>query len=234
MISNSSDALKINYEEMEILDRNILFVRDHLLRNMNESLDLGADLIDQELNGLSIFARPIVKSFYEGMVRKDLESGTRQSIDDMIEIAKKIVLNGLIIDSFEYNQILDKNFPKYLINDQTGRQCRRDHRNFSRLRENLKDTYHAQVLSIVLLIRNLDENIKNYYELCRSAWSTAEECKADLKCQTDAMLKGQKIIREDLTILNIPVARNLIFKILRKGFDQKVSEFNRVIDLIYE
>ena len=78
------------------------------------------------------------------------------------------------------------------------------------------------------------DDISDYYELCRSAFATAEECKTVLKLQTDAMRCGQEIIKEDLTILNIPIARKMIFKILRKGFEQKVSEFNRVIDLIYE
>lgn len=234
MISNTPDSIELQYEQEEILDRNISYVRDHLFRNMNESLDLGAELIEQEVKGLSFLIKPVVKSFYDGLVRKDLEAGTRQSIEDMLLISKKIVQKRIKIDSEAFNQILNQSFPGYLVNDQTGRQCRRNHPNFNRLRKNLRDTFYAQVISIVKLIDNYDDDISNYYELCRSAFKTADECKAVLKLQTDAMRRGQEIIREDLSILNIPIARHLIFRILRKGFDQKVTEFNNVIDVIYE
>ncbi len=233
MISNTPDTLKLSYEEVEILDRNISYVREHLIRNMHGSLDLGSQLIDEEMDGLSFLLRPAVKSFYNNLVRKDLETGTQKSIEDTLEISKEIVQKGIELDSEPFNHLLEKYFPLYLVNDQTGRQCRRDHPNFGRLRQNLKNTFRAQIISIVKLIDNSDENISNYYELCRKGFSTAEECKAILKMQTDAMYQGQLIIKEDLSILNIPIARHLIFRILRKGFDQKVEEFNRVIDVIY-
>ena len=233
MISNKTSA-KIQYQEIEgkTLERNILFVRDHLFRNMDSSLDLGGDLIDEELHGISILLRPVVKTFYHNLVRRDLEAGTRKSIDDMLSLGKLMIQNNVQIDSPKFKTLMDKYFPAYLVNDQTGRQCRREHPNFGRLRQNLKTTYKAQIISIVKLLK-VNEKVHNYHELCRRAFKTAEECKADLKMQADAMRCGQKIIGEDLSILNILIARHLIFKILRKGFEQKIAEFYRVIDEIY-
>ena len=233
MISNKTSA-KVQYQEIEkeTLDRNTNFVRNHLFRNMDSSLDLGGDLIDEELHGISILARPIVKAFYHNLVRKDLEAGTRKSIDDMLNLGKLMIQNNVKIDSPKFIALMDQYFPAYLVNDQTGRQCRREHPNFGRLRQNLKTTYKAQIISIVKLLK-VNKKVHNYHELCRKAFKTAEECKSDLKMQADAMRCGQKIIGEDLSILNILIARHLIFKILRKGFEQKIAEFNKVIDEIY-
>ena len=43
----------------------------------------------------------------------------------------------------------------------------------------------------------------------------------------------QQIIKEDLSILDIPTGRSVIFRILRKGFDIQVRNFNIAIDRIY-
>ena len=69
--------------------------------------------------------------------------------------------------------------------------------------------------------------------MCRSAWQNAKECKTYLKKQTDAMFDAQQIILEDLSILDIPTGRSIIFRILRKGFDIQVRNFNKAIDRMY-
>ena len=101
------------------------------------------------------------------------------------------------------------------------------------LKENLKTTFSAQICSIIPLLKIENKRIQNYYQLCRSAFETVEECKSGLKKQIDAMLIGQQIILEDLSILDIPTGRSAIFKILRKGFDIQIRNFNLAIDKIY-
>ena len=47
------------------------------------------------------------------------------------------------------------------------------------------------------------------------------------------MFNAQKIIQKDLSILDIPTARPIIFRILRKGFDIQVRNFDSAIERIY-
>ncbi|MHA1794886.1 MAG: hypothetical protein ACTSUK_02150, partial [Promethearchaeota archaeon] len=65
---------------LHVLDRNSEIVRDHLIKKMKESLNIGSRLIDSELEGMAAVFRPIIKSFYSNLVQKDLEYGTIKSI----------------------------------------------------------------------------------------------------------------------------------------------------------
>ncbi len=233
VISNSA---KRNFSiEMCNLENNLELVRDHLFRQMTDSLNIGNQLIHEEMNGFSILLRPLVTGFYSTIIKKNLENGTKKSINDMLKISKEIILNGIDIKSMDFYSTLDETFPSYLINDQTGRQCKKSHKNYKRLVENLKKTYEAQILGIIPLLK-INILVKTYDELCRKAFSTAIECKNIVKLQTDQMKIAQDIIQEDLSILNIPTngARSLIFKVLKKGFNKQVQVFNEAIDQIYE
>ncbi len=232
LINSSSTQFSIS---IDTLERNVELVRQHLFKQMKSSLDIGNKLIHEDMTGISILLRPIVKTFYSKMVQKDLEHGTRKSINGMLKMSKQMIIDGVEAQSEEFYNRLDEKFPGYLKNDQTGRQCKRSHSNFLRLRKNLKKTFEAQILGILpfLIINN---DVKNYYELCKCAFSTAEACKAILKTQTDHMIIGQNIIKEDLSILDIPspAARSMIFRVLQKGFTAKIEEFNLAIDNIYK
>ncbi|MHA1520371.1 MAG: hypothetical protein ACTSRK_09325 [Promethearchaeota archaeon] len=216
-----------------LVDRNGEIVRLHLIARMKESFNIGSQLIEQELNGMASIFRPIIKSFYANLVQKDLEYGTIKSINGMIKLTKKMVLNGVEINSPEFEKLILQKFPAYLKNDQTGRQCRPTHRNYSRLRENLKDTFRAQIQGMMPLLQVQQKSISSYPELCRKAFSSAEECKITLKWQTDAMQKAQAIITEDLSILNIITGKELIFRVLERGFKIKINDFNKDIEKIF-
>lgn len=216
-----------------LVDRNGEIVRDHLISKMKESLDIGSRLIDEELNGMASIFRPIIKSFYSNLVQKDLEYGTIKSINGMIKMAKKIVVNGIEEGSHEFENRIEQAFPSYLKNDQTGRQCKPSHPNFLRLKANLKKTFRAQIHGILPLLKVSDKPISTYPGLCRKAFKTEIECKNILKLQTQAMKEGQEIIKEDLSILNILTGRELIFRVLERGFKLKIADFNRDIEQIY-
>lgn len=218
---------------LHVIDRNSEIVRDHLILKMKESFDIGSRLIDTELEGMSAIFRPIIKSFYSNLVQKDLEYGTIKSINGMIRLAKKMISDGVNPNSEEFERRLELKFPGYLKNDQTGRQCKRSHPNFPRLKKILKNTFRAQILGILPLLTVQSKDISNYEELCRAAFKTETRCKEVLHLQTRSMKDGLNVIKEDLSILNIMTGRELIFRVLQKGFDKKVEDFDREIEQIF-
>ncbi len=232
MISNRSAKISVS-SSLETINRNSELVKEHLLRQMRESLAVGKRLIGEEITGLIIVLKPIVLSLYSNLVQKDLEKGTIKTINQLLNLSKKMIVDGVEMYNSEFYRRLNAYFPTYLKTDQTGRLCKRNHKNFKRLEDNLRVTLESQICSIIPLLKIESKEIKNYYQMCRSAFETVEECKYGLKKQTDAMFKAQQIIKEDLSILDIPTARPIIFRILRKGFDIQVGNFNKAIERIY-
>ncbi|MHA1648149.1 MAG: hypothetical protein ACTSVU_02560 [Promethearchaeota archaeon] len=230
MISNSSSS-KIAHST-NFLERNVQLVRDHLNNQMSISLEYGNTLIQGELKGLSAIFRPIVKNFYHSLIQKDIERYTRKTINGMLKMCRLMILEDIEAESPKFYQRMEQKFPSYLKNDQTWRQCKPNHPNFPRLVENLRNTFIAQLLSIMALL-NVEKELNDYHALCRNAFKTADSCKKLLKMQTDAMLHGQEIIAEDLSILNIHIARDIIFRVLQKGFRQRIEQFDKDIDKIY-
>ncbi len=215
------------------LDRNFNILHEQLVGEMNDSLEFGNQLIDEEMHGISSIGRPIVKAFYASLVRKDLEDGTLKNINGVMKISRQMVENGIDEDSDQFYKILNQKFPIYTKNDQTSRQCRHDHKNFPKLLENLKLTFEWQVRPTLRMLKTEDEDIHNYHELVLKSFSSADECKTILRKQLDYMQYGLKVIQEDMSILNIPTARDFIFRILTKGFARKTEEFMRDIDVIF-
>jgi len=233
MSSNRSSAKISVSTSLETISRNSDLIKEHLLRQMRESLAVGKRLTGEECTGLTFLLKPVVLNLYSNLVQKDLEKGTIKTINQLLNLSKEMILNGIEMKSEQFYKRLNNKFPIYLKNDQTGRLCKRNHKNFKRLEENLRKTFEAQISSIIPLLKIENKEIQNYYQLCRSAFETVEECKYGLKKQTDAMLNAQQIILEDLSILDIPTGRSVIFKILRKGFDIQIRNFNLAIDRIY-
>jgi len=216
-----------------ILDRNTEILRNNLLKEMKSSLDFGNRLIDEEMNGLSMIARPIVKAFYAALVRKDLEEGTVKTINGTLKIARRMIDENISVESPAFYQLLDEKFPGYLKNDQTSRQCKHSHKNFPRLSENLKKTFEWQVRPLVLMLQVTDPTVSDYPSIVRRAYKNADESKTYLANQMDPMQKGLEIIKEDMSILDIPTARDFIFRILTKGFAQKRIEYMKDIDSFF-
>ena len=217
----------------EVLERNVKIVRKNLFRQMKASLDVGNKLIDEELNGLGMLLRPIVKLFYNTLVRTDLETGTKNLINLTLKTTKDMILNGVELESDEFYQELDRIFPTYLKEDQTTRQCKKNHKNFPYLKENLKRTLKWQMIPMYRLLSVTDENVTDYHSLCMVAFPTKEDCRSLLKNQLDSMNDGLVVIEQDLSILNIATAREVIMRVLRKGFDRKSEDFLSDIDNIY-
>lgn len=217
----------------DCLDRNIEILRQHLFKQMKASLNIGSELIEKEMTGLSILIKPIVKAFYATLVKKDLENGTIKSINGILKMARDMILDGVEEDSEEFQRRLDEKFPAYLKNDQTGRQCKHSHSNFPKLAENLKTSFEWQVRPTMRLLSVNEPNITCYADMCKVAFKTPEVCKEVLMKQISAMDFGLQVIQKDLSILDIPTARDMIFRVLRRGFDRKTADFVNEVDSFF-
>jgi hypothetical protein len=217
----------------EILDRNWAILHEKLVAEMNDSLEFGNQLIDEEMHGLSSLARPIVKAFYAMLVKKDLEDGTLKNINGVMKISRKMIEENIEEDSDQFYAILKEKFPIYAKNDQTSRQCKHDHKNFPTLLENLKLTFEWEIRPTMRMLKVDDPDITGYHSMVVKTFPNAEECKEVLRKQLDYMQYGLKVIQQDMTILNIPTARDFIFRILTKGFARKTDQFMNDIDVIF-
>jgi hypothetical protein len=216
-----------------LLDRNAEILRKELSTEMRNSLNIGNYYIDQELTGLSMLLRPIVKLFYNTLVKTDLEKGTLITINGIIKMTRQMIMDGVAIDSPEFDKRLEEKFPAYVKNDQTTRQCKTDHPNYQKCVDNLRNTFRWQIIPTYMMMSNEDPAIKDYPSLVISTFKTAEKSKEILRKQIDSMEYGLKIVESDLNIINISTAREVIMRVLRKGFDHKVRDFFNQIDDIY-
>ena len=86
MSSNFRSAKISVSTSLETINRNSDLVKEHLLRQMRESLAVGKRLTGEECTGLTFVLKPIVLNLYSNLVQKDLEKGTIKTINRQIFI----------------------------------------------------------------------------------------------------------------------------------------------------
>ncbi len=218
---------------MNYLDRNYKILERRMIDQMQISLNYGKSLIDSELNvgALNFVVKPIVISFYKYWSDKDAKVGTLEQIKVTLDSAKELVVNG-DLSKEKLDKIIVKNFPIYLKNDQTDKQCRQDHKNYLRLKEVTKKCFETQVEESLLFLK-VEEDIKDYSELSRAAFKSKEKAYQALKRQLDFNEEGISIVEEDDSILKIPMGKNIILKVLRKGFELTKKQLIEELDHIF-
>jgi len=217
---------------MDYLERNYKILEQRMIVQMEISLNYGKSLIDSELNvgALNFIVKPVVKSFYKYWSDKDARIGTLEQIRVTLDSALRIVKDGASNELFE--KVLSKYFPIYLENDQTDRQCKKDHKNYPKLKDITKKCFIAQVEESILFLK-VKEEISNYNELSRAAFKTKEKAYQALKRQLDYNDVGISIVEEDDTILKVPMGKNIILKVLRKGFELTKKQLVEELDTIF-
>ncbi|MHA1680595.1 MAG: hypothetical protein ACTSUE_06270 [Promethearchaeota archaeon] len=199
--------------------RNIKLVTDELEAQLSVFMKKGADYIDKELSGNNnILLRPIVKGFYNTFARPGMESGSKGNIRVLIAAATEIVKEP----DTPREEIERKYFPRYLKNDQTAKFCKKKHKNYRKLVEITKAQFHAQLEPMVTTLLYDGDGVNNYDELMVRTFVTAEEAKRVLGLQILQMELGLEILESDPSVLDVPVGRNLIMRVIRRGlYDQK-------------
>ncbi|MHA1110077.1 MAG: hypothetical protein ACTSRE_03195 [Promethearchaeota archaeon] len=202
------------------LDRNSELVRNRLIKQIDISLDKGNKFIDKELSSsLYILVKPVIKLYYTQVKRKDMESGSYKQIDLCIKAAKDVIVEGITLDI-----AVGRYFQPYLKADQTSQTLKKHHRNYSKLVANQKETYKAQVTSLLELFQNDSDDITTYEELVKDTFKTKEKTLKALTGQFEYMERGLKWIKQDMSILNLPMGRDILMKILVQGYKETKNE----------
>lgn len=218
---------------MDYIEKNYKILEQRMIEQMEISLNFGKSLIESELDAgvLNIVLKPIVKSFYKYWSDKDAKVGTLEQIRVTLTTAKKLLQNGDITkESFE--KAINNNFPIYLENDQTDRQCKKKHKNYNNLREITKKCFITQVEESMLFL-SVKEEVKDYSELSRATFKTKDKAFQALMRQLDYNEEGIAIVEQDDTILNVPTGKNIILKVLRKGFEKTKKKLIEELDEIF-
>ncbi|MFW9988105.1 MAG: hypothetical protein ACFFC3_05575 [Candidatus Odinarchaeota archaeon] len=218
---------------MEYIERNYKILENRMVEQMNVSFNDGRSLIESELDTgvFNVIVKPIVKSFYKYWTDKDARTGTLGQIKITLDSAKEILTNG--DGSKEHiERVINRNFPIYLENDQTDRQCKKNHKNYTKLKDITKKSFITQVEESILFLK-VYEDIKNYAELSRATFKTKEKAYEALKRQLDYNEEGISIVEKDDSILKVPVGKNIILKVLRKGFELTKEKLIKELDQIF-
>ncbi|MBY9011839.1 MAG: hypothetical protein KGD70_05650 [Candidatus Lokiarchaeota archaeon] len=213
--------------------RNYRIVEEKMISTTDLSLGYGKELIDSELDAgaFNFVVKPIVKAFYKLWSDHNARVGTLKQIEIALESAKTLIENGEI-NKEKFDEVINKNFPSYLENDQTDKQCKKNHKDYEKLKEITKKSFISQVEECILFL-NIKEDVKNYNELSRAAFKTKEKAYEALKRQLDYNEVGIAIVEEDNSILNVPTGKDIIVSVLRKGFELTKEKLIEELDVIF-
>ena len=204
--------------DQDHVERNYRIIEESMKDQMERSFEIGKELIDSELDaGLFNFVvKPIVKTFYSYWQNKDARSGTLKQIKVTLDTARKLVNNGHSEEKFE--RLVEQNFPDYLEGDQTSRNCKKSHRHYDRLVKITKEAFISQVRESVMFL-SVQDDVKSYDDLCRSVFSDKQQAYKSLKTQLDLNEEAIKIVERHPSILKVFTGKDIIIKVLRKGFE---------------
>ena len=218
---------------MNYIQRNYNIVEQKMIAQTDLSLNYGRKLIDSELNAgfLNFVIKPIVKSFYKYWSDNEARVGTLKQIKIALDSAKLLVEDGTISKE-KFDDIINRNFPNYLKNDQTDRQCKKKHKHYKNLKEITKKIFISQLEELILFLQ-VEEEVKDYNELSIATFKTKEKALQALMRQLNYNDEGIAIVEQDDTIIDVPAGRNVIVKVLRKGFELTKKKLIEELDLIF-
>ncbi len=218
---------------MEHVERNYQILEKKMIDVMENALEFGNELIDRELDlgVLDALIKPIIKSFYNYWRNTDAKQGTLKQIKTTLGSAKYLCMNGNSSKD-NFNKIAEQNFYKYLEGDQVYRQCKKNHKNYKKLKEIVKGAFISKIEESMILLKVQDQ-VEDYECLVRSAFKTKEEAYRVLVRQLNDTDECIKIIEDDLSILKIPTGKSILIRTLRKGFDETRENMINNLDTIY-
>jgi hypothetical protein len=218
---------------MSYIQRNYNIVEQKMIAQTDLSLGYGRDLIDSELNVgfLNFVIKPIVKSFYQHWSDNEARVGTLKQIHIALDSAKLLIENGGISKE-KFDDVINRNFPIYLKNDQTDKQCKKNHKHYKKLKEITKQSFISQVEECILFLQ-VKEEVKDYNELSIATFKTKEEALKALMRQLDYNDEGIAIVEQDDSIIDVPAGRNIIVRVLRKGFELTKKKLIEELDFIF-
>jgi len=217
------------------IDRNYKIIQQSMINQMERSFQIGKKLIDTELDAglLNFIVKPVVKAFYSYWTDTDARQGTLEQIRVTLDCGKELIMNGNLKSKDAFEKAVEKYFPIYLKNDQTYRQCRKNHSNFKKLVEITKDCFITQVEETLAFFQVDKTDIETYDDLCREVFKSKEDAFQSLMRQLDYNEAGIIIVEKDPNILKIATGKNIIVKTLRKGFEITKKELIEGLENAY-
>ena len=222
---------------MDYIERNYRILELKMIDQMEEALGYGKDLINKELDAgfLNFLIRPVIQSFYNYWCDNDVRVGTIQQIKVTLDCAKLLLNNnekGEKREGEKFENLIEQNYLNYLKGDQTFRQCKKNHKNFEKLKKNAKEAFQTQVQEAILFLGVTDDS-NTYDNLVKSVFKTKEKALFSLTRQLNFNDMGIKVVEQDSTILKMPTGRNIIVKVLRKGFEKTKEDLIKRLDHIF-
>jgi len=222
---------------MDYIERNYRILEQKMIDQMEEALGYGKDLINKELDAgfLNFLIRPVIQSFYNYWCDNDVRVGTIQQIKVTLDCAKLLLNNnekGEKREGEKFENLIEQNYPNYLKGDQTFRQCKKNHKNFEKLKKNAKEAFQTQVQEAILFLGVTDDS-NTYDDLVKSVFKTKEKALFSLTRQLNFNDVGIKVVEQDSTILKMPTGRNIIVKVLRKGFEKTKQDLISRLENIF-
>ena len=220
--------------EEEYIERNSRIIEDKMIWQTDEALEIGKQLVNKELSTglLDFFIKPVVKTFYSYWSNHDAREGTIKQIRIALDCAKLTLKYGESEEGLL--KIIEEHFPEYLDGDQTYRQCKKKHRNYDQLKQITKDLFITQVQEAATLLK-VKDNVETYEDLCRVGFSfSREKALISLRRQLDYNEDAIKIVERDHAILKVPTGKNIVVRVLRKGFEKTKSLLLHRLDVIFD
>lgn len=222
---------------MDYIERNYQILEQKMIDQMEEALGYGKELINKELDAgfLNFLIRPVIQSFYNYWCDNDVRVGTIQQIKVTLDCAKLLLNNkekGEKGEGEKFENVIEQNYLNYLKGDQTFRQCKKNHKNFEKLKKNAKEAFQTQVQEAILFLGVTDDS-NTYDNLVKSVFKTKEKALFSLTRQLNFNDMGIKVVEQDSTILKMPTGRNIIVKVLRKGFEKTKEDLIKRLDHIF-
>jgi len=219
---------------MDYIERNYRILEQKMIDQMEEALGFGKELINKELDAgfLNFLIRPVIQSFYNYWCDNDVRAGTIQQIKVTLDCAKLLLNNNEKGEGEKFENVIEQNYPNYLKGDQTFRQCKKNHKNFEKLKKNVKEAFQTQVQEAILFLGVTDDS-NTYDNLVKSVFKTKEKALFSLTRQLNFNDMGIKIVEQDPSILKMPTGRNIILKVLRKGFEKTKQDLINRLENIF-
>lgn len=207
-----------------------------MIRQAETSLAFGSQLIEEDMSRggffSSMFVKPAVKFFYNYIAKKNLKKSAMEQLYVTLDAAKEVVERGIAAGTPEFDELVERYFPRYLANDSTVLYCKKGHRNFRKLKELTRKTFFSQIRQVVNLLC-VELEADEYDDLIKLAFPTKKQAREALIEQLDFTDQGIAVVESDPSILDIPTGKDLILRILRKGFDRTKAQFLRDLEELY-
>src|SRR5271157_127651 len=217
------------------IERNYHIIEERMKIQADVSLRFGEQLIDEEFKGglSSLILRPTVKIFYSYYARKNLKAAAIKQLYVVLNTAKDLVLAEKTPEDPDFDEFIRQNSSEYIKNDSTVLYCKKNHRNFKTLIENVREGFIFQVNNNYKLL-GVETDVDGYVALCRQVYENREQAREVMYAQMGIVGRGISIVESDQSILDVPVAKGLILRVLRNGFEQTLAQFLRDIDVDFQ